>query len=143
MSSPFCIVTIESGKIANLTAFTKMLWELRDGRYEIKPKSLTKRSLSANGYYWLILTDYVQPGLYNAGWDTIKTKEAAHEFVAGMLLKVKLVNEKTGDITERVRSTTELTKEEFSTYLEEIWRWSSEYLGVAIPEPNQQFVLYE
>jgi hypothetical protein len=139
----FCIVSIESGKITTMAPFVKMLWELKDGKYEIAIRSLNKRSLNQNSYYWLIMTDYIQPGLYNAGWSSIKTKEAAHEFVAGMFLKVKLVNESTGEMTERVRSTTELNKTEFNVYLEEIWQWAAEYLGVAIPSPNQQFVLYE
>jgi hypothetical protein len=89
------------------------------------------------------MTRYVQPGLYDAGWREIKTKEDAHEFVAKMFLKVKIRNEITDDVTEMVRSTTSLSKEDFNIYLEEIWQWSAQYLGVVIPEPNTQFTLYE
>jgi hypothetical protein len=38
------------------------LWEqLKAGKWSIEAKSLTKRSLAANAYYWVILTDYVRP----------------------------------------------------------------------------------
>lgn len=54
-----------------------------------------------------------------------------------------MVNEETGEEKTRIRSTTELTKIEFNTYLEEIWQWAAEYLSITIPAPNERFVLYQ
>ena len=88
-----------------------------------------------------MLTDYVQPALYSEGWREIKTKEDAHQFVADMFLKVKLINEETGEMRERIKSTTELTKEQFNVYLEEIWQWAAEYLSITIPAPNEQTLI--
>lgn len=144
MAHPFCIVEIgEDGLMVNTKPIEKVRKQLKAGKYEVIFKRVNKRSNQANRYYWFMLTHYVQPGLYDAGWSDIKTKDDAHIFVANMFLKVKMVNENTGEIMERVRSTTELSKEETSVYWEEIWRWSAEYLGVVIPAPNEQFVLYE
>lgn len=143
MAKHFTILNISEGKIQNPKAIKTLIESLKDGKWQIEISSLNKRSNQVNRYYWLMLTDYVQPALYNAGWREIKNKEAAHEFVADLFLKVKLVNEATGEMKQRVRSTTELSKAEFNTYLEEIWQWSAEYLGVVIPAPNEQFVLYQ
>lgn len=143
MAKYFCIARVEGGKIQNPKAIKTLIEALKDGKYKFEISSLNTRSLSQNSYYWLILTDYIQPALYNAGWADIKTKEAAHEFVADLFLKVKIINENTLEEKIRVKSTTELNKEDFNIYLEDIRRWSSEYLSTVVPEPNQQFVLYE
>lgn len=144
MAHPFCIVEIgEDGLMVSTRPIEKVREQLKKGKYEVTFKRISKRSNQANRYYWFMLTHYVQPGLYEAGWSDIKTKEDAHFFVGNLFLKVKMINEQTGDVMERIRSTSDLTKEEMSAYWEEIWRWSAEYLGVVIPEPNQQFVLYE
>lgn len=143
MGKHFCILSISEGAIQNPKAIRTLVNSLKDGKYKIEISPLSTRSLSQNAYYWMMLTEYVQPALYDAGWRDIKNKEAAHEFVADLFLKVKLINEETGEMKERTRSTTELSKTEFNTYLEEIWQWAAEYLSVSIPAPNEQFVLYE
>ena len=123
---------------------TKVLWDylrtLGNGKYKITISKADKRSLQQNNYYWEILDEYVQPLLYELGWEHVKNKEAAHEFMCSLFLKVSDVNIQTGEMKERIRSTTELTKLEFSVYLEDIWRWSAE-LGVDIPSPNEQLTI--
>jgi hypothetical protein len=143
MIKKFCILNIEQDKEPNIKPLLKILPELRVGKYEVEFKHITKRSLNSNKYYWLIMDRYVQPALYDAGWNDIKNKDAAHEFVKSLFLKTKFTNESSGEVVERIRSTTELTKAEFNEYLEDIKMWAAQYLGVAIPDPNQQFVLYE
>ena len=143
MAKHFCILSIAENKIQNPKTIRTLIDSLKDGKYKLEISSMTTRSLSQNGYYWMMLTEYVQPALYDLGWSDIKTKEAAHEFVCSLFLKTKIINETSGEEIERVRSTTELSKIEFNTYLEEIWRWAAEYLSIAIPAPNEQFVLYD
>lgn len=139
MQKHFAIVSIKDGNVVNRKTLEKFFEEVKkkDGKYQLEASEITKRSLAVNRYYWLILTEYVQPGLYNAGWREIKTKEDAHLFVADMFLKVTMINEESGEEKKRVRSTTELTKTEFNVYLEEIWQWAAEYLGITIPAPNE------
>jgi hypothetical protein len=141
MQKAFTILHKTDDPETNKRAIKKLfdLWkELKEGKWSLEAKSLTKRSLQANAYYWLILTEYVQPALYECGWREVKTKEDAHHFVAKLFLKVKMVNENTFEESERVKSTTELTKEEFQIYLEEIRQWGAEYMNIYIPEPNEQ-----
>lgn len=137
MKKDFAIITIKDGIIQNRKAL-KELFTVKDGKYKVELSKINKRSLNQNSYYWLMLTEYVQPGLYDQGWSHIKSKEDAHEFVADLFLKVKVVNEETGEMKERIKSTTELSKTDFNVYLEEIWQWAAEYLTITIPSPNQQ-----
>lgn len=143
MSKHTVFIQMDSGKLINPKPLKTILSSLQDGKYKVDISTMNIRSLNQNSYYWLIITDYVQPALYNLGWSDIKTKEAAHEFVADLFLKQKQINEQTFEQKTRTRSTTELTKEEFNIYLEEIWRWAAEYLSISIPAPNEQFVLYK
>jgi hypothetical protein len=136
------IIHIREGKITNNQVIAKLFHDATDGRYLVELKKRNHRTLNQNDYYWLIMTDYVQPGLYDAGWNTIKSKEDAHEFCKELFLKVKEENEKTGEVRTRIKSTTELTTIEFNTYLEEIWAWAAEYLNITIPSPNQKLELW-
>lgn len=135
-------IHIENNKPVNSKVIDD-LFIRKNGSYKLEISNADKRSLNQNRYYWLILTDYIQPGLYDLGWREIKTKEDAHDFMRDLFLKVKELNELTGEIRERTKSTTELSTTEFNVYLEEIAQWAAEWLHVEIPEPNQQLSIYE
>ena len=140
MSKELYIRIDDSKQLKNTAILWDYLRTLKDGKYKITISKADKRSLQQNNYYWEILDEYVQPLLYELGWEHIKNKEAAHEFMCSLFLKVSDVNIQTGEMKERIRSTTELTKIEFSTYLEEIWKWAAEF-GVVIPSPNEQLTI--
>lgn len=140
MAKSFTIIHIKDGILQNRKAVKILFDSLKDGRHKLEVTEINKRSLNQNAYYWLILTEYIQPALYNEGWSDIKTKEDAHVFVSDIFLKRKSVNEATGEIKELPISTTELTKADFNIYLNDIWRWAAEYLSINIPEPNQQTI---
>ena len=143
MQKHLIILSKTEGVITNPMNLQKTLDQLKDGRYKVEVSSFNQRGNQQNRYYWQMLTNYVQPALYDAGWREIKTKDDAHLFVADLFLKKAMVNEETGEAKERIRSTTELTKAEFNVYLEEIWQWAAAYLDCVIPAPNEQFTLYE
>lgn len=132
------IIQIRDGKLVNKNAVRDLFKALQDGRHLLEISKKNKRTLSQNDYYWLIMTEYIQPALYDLGWRDIKSKDDAHDFCRALFLKVKVVNEVTGDERTRIKSTTELSTVEFNEYLEEIWQWSAEFLGINVPEPNQQ-----
>jgi hypothetical protein len=137
------IIHIEDGKLINRTAVAAAFSILHDGKYKMELSSYKIRSLSQNNYYWQMIENYIQPGLYDLGWRDIKSKEAAHDFVRELFLKIKIINEQTGEEMERIKSTTELTTTQFNEYLEEIWQWAAEYLLISIPAPNEQLSFYE
>lgn len=141
MSKVWAILKKENGQIANKKVIRFLFEQLKDGKYQVEVFPHDKRSNPQNNYYWQMLSLYVQPALYNEGWQQIKTKEDAHVFVADLFLKVKMINETTGEVRERTKSTTELSKEEFNIYLSEIWQWAAEYLSTTIPAPNEQTIL--
>lgn len=141
MKKVFCFLRIENGQILNKEAVRKMFNELKDGRYKLEASQRNNRSTNQNDYYWLILTDYIQPALYDLGWQEVKTKEDAHEFCKEMFLKVTEINHQTGEERKRIKSTTELSTVEFGVYLEEIWQWAAAYLSISIPSPNESLKL--
>lgn len=73
--------------------------------------------------------------------------EEAHEFLRGLLLRVEENHEKYGRY-ERVKSTTELNKQEYQEYWRRVIKWAAlptkDYglgldsgLGLYIPDPNE------
>jgi hypothetical protein len=110
---------------------------LADGSYLVKIDNSKKRSNDQNSYYWGIVVPLVFKGLKDAGFDEVKTVEDAHLIMKSLFLK-KFIPGKDGEGMEIVRSTTDLKTIEFSEFLLSVWQWAAEYLGVQIPEPNEQ-----
>lgn len=92
-------------------------------RYRLTAEQFIERSTALNDYYWVLLCDYLQPALYDAGNDRIRTKEDAHVFFKKLL---------------KIQSTQSLTDKEMLAYIESIHRYTAEFLGIALPSPNQK-----
>ena len=93
-------------------------------------KKKKHRSIQQNRWYWAaikIMADH-----------TGYTSNEMHEVCKLKFLKVELVNEKTGEVFEYVRSTTDLTTTEFSNYMDEIRLFAAETFSLEIPLPNEQ-----
>ena len=100
-----------------------------------------KRSSQANRYYWGVVVELIGRGLKDAGWDPREcTPESVHETLRMRFLSTDKAIGNDAVIT-RLRSTTELDKEEFGAYLEHCIRFAAEYLNVVIPEPGTQMEL--
>lgn len=131
-----------NNQIVNLPRFLNRLSELPDDSYFVEIKPAGNRTNTQNNYYWQILGEYIQPGLYNLGYRMITTKELAHEFCRTLFLKKDIVNENTGEVGGFIiESTSNLSKQQFTQYVENIIQMAAEYLGISIPEPNQQIEL--
>jgi hypothetical protein len=103
-----------------------------------KPKK--KRSNPQNAFYYGVIIPIVQNCLRDAGH--IITNEGAHDLIKLKFLKeVILTNEDTGEVVERVKSTTELSTSQFMDFVAEIRIFTLEYFGVNIPEPNENLTL--
>lgn len=97
-----------------------------------------KRSSQANRYYWGVVVELIALGLLDCGWEPREcSPPAVHD-----LLKREYLSEqkhaKDGVLLNRVKSTTELSKEEFGAYVEHCQRFAAENLGVVIPSPGEQ-----
>ena len=103
-----------------------------------KPKK--KRSNPQNAFYYGVVIPIVQNALRDAGY--VMTNEATHDLIKLKFLKeVILTNEETGEVVERVKSTTELSTSQFMDFVAEIRIFTNEYFGVDIPEPNENLTL--
>jgi hypothetical protein len=82
----------------------------------------------------------VQNCLKEAGH--IMTNESTHDLIKLKFLKeVLFVNEETGEVIERIKSTTELSTSQFMDLLAEINNFTFEYFGVSLPSPTDDLTL--
>ena len=95
-----------------------------------------KRSLSQNAFYWSVVVPMCKEGLIDTGYKV--TLEQTHDFLKSEFLKKELVNEKTGEVLQSVKSTTELTTSEFMDLIAEVQQWAAEFLSIQIPDPGEQ-----
>lgn len=96
-------------------------------------KHVRKRSLEQNKLYWKCIVERVWQ-LMNAQGNAY-TREQAHDFLRDMHLRVEVVNPLTGEIMgHRTMSTTELSVEEFTEYIEKCNVWCCEFFGVNLLE---------
>jgi len=114
-------------------------FEGKDCMFTIEPVK-NKRSNQQNRYYHGVIIPIVKKCLKDAGY--IMSNEDVHDLLKMKFLRETLfVNEDTGDITERTKSTTELSKSAFMDYVAEIRQFTLEYFNTDIPEPNEEITL--
>ena len=103
-------------------------------------KAKKKRSTQQNRFYYGVIIPIVQNCLKEAGH--VMTNENTHDLIKLKFLKETLfVNETTGEVIERIKSTTELSTSQFMDLLAEINNFTFEYFGVSLPSPNDDLTL--
>ena len=95
-----------------------------------------KRSGSQNRYYHGVVLPLIQNGLKDATGEHY-SHEQVHDLLRHKYLVVD-VPFKDGLFAERVKSSTELSTIEFEDYQANCKVFAAEFLGVVIPEPNEQ-----
>ncbi len=125
-------IEIQNGKIAwksdhHRGLFYKWVGGFKDGEYllEIEQKK-ESRSVMQHRYYFLYLGIIAE--------ETGHTKDELHSFFKGKFLTER-ISEIFGEKTRITRSTTELSKGEFSEYLADI----SLLTGVELPDTTEFF----
>jgi len=97
------------------------------------------RTNKQSNYYWGCVITSVIDGLVDAGYERYKlNSETVHEFLKEKFLKEEITSKETGEIIYIPRSTASLSTVEFATYVDDIIRWSAEFLNITIPLPNEQ-----
>jgi hypothetical protein len=94
----------------------------------------SRRSNPQLRYYWGVVVETVRHGLINLGHEL--NKDEVHFFLKERFNSVPVENKK-GEIIDIPGSTTQMTKTEFGEYIEKIARFSAEFLGEVIPQPNE------
>ncbi len=136
------VIDMSNNSIINMDEFKKLFYGLKNGKYHITLKDARQRSIPQNRYYRGVVVPLVRKGLYDAGYDEVKTNDDAHEVMKGLFHKKDIVNKLTGDMITTVLSTTTFSIPEFEKYTETICKWAAEFLGVVIPAPHQVYIEY-
>lgn len=147
--------TVKDGKliIYQRELFVGSLPAFEGSRIEIIIKRKKKRrSLPMNSYYWAEVIPKVQKGLHELGtrlsleetdlWliDFLRgiSKEQAHMFLKERFIDNQIVDESTGEVTNKKPSTATLSTSEFQDYVSDVVQFASEHLSVLINPPGQQ-----
>lgn len=112
----------------------KTLDESKEYTITIKKKQKT-RSNGQNRYYFGVVLPLILRGLRNAGFE-VYSKEDAHDIVKVKFLKTDIMND-SGEFISTFKSTKDMTTQEFKEFIDNLQYWSSEYLNVYIPSPNE------
>lgn len=100
---------------------------LREGMVQVTVKRWSeKRSNKQNKLFWLWLRVIAD----STGYTPLQVKS----ILQYKFLFVDEYCEKTGDIIPRIRSTSELSKKEFTEFMDNVNLWASEYLKLDLPK---------
>lgn len=136
------IINISNRRLVNIEDLKTAFRNLKDGKHIVTVKDYRKRSLPQNAYYWSVMVPMIRDGLYNNGFDDVTDNEDAHEVIKMEFLTRRIVSKQTGDVKDIYGSTTKLSITEFNQFIEKVCKWAAEYLGVNIPSPNEELVLF-
>ena len=128
--------TIKNGKIDNRATVRKAFAALIDGRYRVRIDRFKKRSNLQNAYLHGVMIPLVFQGLRDAGFDAVRTHDDAKTVIKSLFLKKTITNDV--ETFEFIRDTHTLTTIEFMEFKDEVQRWAMDYLGVYLPDPNEQ-----
>ena len=142
MANKEIVIHVFNNCIVNAIEYKTFFKNLNNGKYLVTFKDIRKRSIPQNSYYWAVVVPMIQKGLYEQGWDEIRTAEDAHKFIKSYHCRFDYINKQTGEFITVEGTTTEYTVPEFSEYLERVCKWSAEWLGIYIPSPNEQFAIF-
>lgn len=99
-----------------------------------------KRSNQQNAFYWGIVIVIIKSCLKSTGNNL--SENDVHDLLRLKFLKETIaIKEDTGEVIERVKSTTELSTSQFMDYIAEIQQFAAEYFDVIIPDPNEEITL--
>lgn len=134
---PEFLIHILDGKIQNIDATRRFFAHLSDGVHQVKTVSKEGRSLNQNGYFHAVVVPAVFEGLREAGFDNVHTPDHAKSLMKNLFAK-SWINKADGSLSyEYTQDTHLMSRLEFHNFMEKIFQWAAEYLGIAIPLPNE------
>lgn len=128
---------LSGGRLSfNREALQKELSALNDGAVEISITNWNpKRSGRQNRLMWLWFTVIGK----HIGYTPTQVKG----IMQAKFLLVEEVSENTGEVFQRVLGTSELDTSDMTIFLDNVYRWSLEFLQLTLPQPNQQTDLWQ
>ena len=98
-----------------------------------------KRSTKQNNYYWGVVVDMVMRRFNQLGNDF--DADETHDFLKGRF-NFKEIEAIPDHFIEIPISTSRLDTTEFMAYIAKIQQFGSEFLGIYIPDPNEQLEVH-
>ena len=99
-----------------------------------------KRSNNQNSYYWAVIVPITRNCIKNE-WGEIWSLEKAHEFLKNNCNYEEIINEDSGEILRRVKSTTENDTKNQEDFHEKCRRLVKDFFNTQIPLPNEDLEL--
>lgn len=111
------------------------------------------RSSPLNRYYWGVMVKMIMDGLKELGMTTRLAehdewmkeiidaigKETTHQFLKSRFIESIKIDEETGEVVKNEMSTKKMTNVEFVEYMQPIYDWARDFLGITIPLPDENF----
>ena len=135
-------VKIAAGKFAsNLPTIRDILNHYEGHTIDVIFKKRTnKRSNNQNSYYWAVIVPVFQ-NCIKEEWGEIWSINQTHEFLKTNCNYIEYVNEETGEIIRRTKSTTENNTVEQEDYHEKCRQLALNFFNTDIPLPNENLEL--
>jgi hypothetical protein len=99
----------------------------------------SKRSSPQNRYYWGVVIREITIRLRELGHQWLNDEDV-HDMMKLKFNHEQIVSEE-GEVLELPKSTTALTKTQFAEYVDNIRMWAAGFLGIDIPDPNQDLTM--
>ena len=135
-------VKIENGKFKSNNQLIKDVLECYSG-FTIDltiAKRINKRSKKQNSYYWgVIIPIFIN--CIRVEWGEIWGVDNMHEFLKTNCNYTEIVNEDTGVILRKLKSTTENNTVEQEDFNKKCRILAKEYFNTEIPLPNEQITI--
>lgn len=135
-------VQIKNGKFSsNLNTIRDIIKAYEGHTIDITfKKRENKRSNNQNKYYWSVIIPIFN-NCIKSEWDEIWSLEETHNFLKSNCNYEELINEDTGEVIRRTKSTTENSTADQEEYHKKCRRLADEFFNTEIPLPKQKITL--
>jgi len=133
---------VENGRLSvNRAALSRAMQDFEGKEVTITiARKKKSRSNEQNRYYWGCVIPIVRDAFRDAGH--LITQEDTHLMLRAKFLTEALPIGEDGEFIDHIKSTTELTTLDMTIYIDNIRYWCAEFLGITIPEPNEQIEIF-
>lgn len=130
----------DKGEIIN-RADVKKFFDAMGKKTLLKATDYSTRSLPQNDLFhsWLPILLHA---MREIGMDEIRTVDDAKRYVKGLFLTTYLEDKATGTMVPMVKKTSKLTKSEMTIFLNDVAKWSAEWLNTVLPFPGDNLNLF-
>lgn len=105
-------------------------------------KAKKERSNQQNKFYWGVCIMLVQNGLLECTGELRSANDIHYKILLPLFAPVnEIVNKETGECISEKLTSSDMTTTQFCEYILNIQKWAAEFLGVDIPNPNEETLI--